>query len=534
MKALRLSAVLPLMALMLVGCGREEEPPNLVIILADDMGYSDVGAYGGEIETPALDRLAEGGLRFRQFYNAARCCPTRASLLTGLYPHQAGMGRMVSAVGQPIEAGPYQGFLADSSVTLAEALGQAGYRTYMSGKWHVGERPEHWPTKRGFDRYWGLISGASSYFEVIRDQPRHRQIALDGEPWSPPDSGFYMTTATTDWAVDFLQQHAEEAPDDPFFLYVAYTAPHWPLHALPEDIAKYEGRYDLGWDSLRAERYERMQAMGLLDERHVLSPRPATVPAWEDATDHDDWARRMEVYAAMIDRMDQGIGRVMDQLEAMGADENTLVLFLSDNGACAESIEGRNLHNPDVPIGQRGSYVAYKEPWANVGSTPFRLYKQWTHEGGIATPLIAHWPAGIEAPGRLTDATGHVIDFMATALDLAGTAYPDSSNGRPTPPLEGKSLAPVFQNEDREGHDALFWEHFDNRAVRQGDWKLAYDARRAQAWGLYNLAEDPTELNDLSEEHPEKRDELMALYEAWAERTGVYEEEDEVAVGEER
>ena len=215
MKALRLSAVLPLVALMLVGCGREEEPPNLVIILADDMGYSDVGAYGSEIETPALDRLAEGGLRFRQFYNAARCCPTRASLLTGLYPHQAGMGRMVSAVGQPIEAGPYQGFLADSSVTLAEALGQAGYRTYMSGKWHVGERPEHWPTKRGFDRYWGLISGASSYFEVIRDQPRHRQIALDGEPWTPPDSGFYMTTATTDWAVDFLQQHAEEAPDRP-------------------------------------------------------------------------------------------------------------------------------------------------------------------------------------------------------------------------------------------------------------------------------------------------------------------------------
>ena len=261
--------------------------------------------------------------------------------------------------------------------------------------------------------------------------------------------------------------------------------------------------------------------MGLLEERHVLSPRPATVPAWEDAENHADWARRMEVYAAMIDRMDQGIGRVMDQLEAMGASENTLVLFLSDNGACAESIEGRSLNNPDVPIGAPGSYVAYKEPWANVGSTPFRLYKQWTHEGGIATPLIAHWPAGIQDPGRLTDETGHVIDFMATALDLAGTAYPDSMDGRPIKPLEGKSLAPIFRSGSREGHDVLFWEHFGNRAVRQGDWKLAYDARRAEKWGLYNLAEDPTELHDLSEAYPEKREELLALYEAWAEEVGV-------------
>ena len=535
MEALRYVVVLAALSLLLVGCAdvrsegvenkAQEERPNLVIILADDLGYSDVGAYGSEIETPHLDRLAENGLRFRQFYNAARCCPTRASLLTGLYPHQAGMGAMVSAVDEEPEPGPYQGFLNDQSVTLAEVLGEAGYRTYMSGKWHVGERPEHWPTKRGFDRYWGLISGASSYFEIITEQPRLRQIALDGKPWSPPDSGFYMTDATSDFAVDFLEAHAEEHEEKSFFLYLAYTAPHWPLHALPEDIAKYEGRYDAGWEALREERYRRMQAINLLGEQHVLSPRPATVPRWADADSTLEWARRMEVYAAMVDRMDQGIGRVLAQLEAMGADENTLVLFLSDNGASPEDITGRNLNNPDVPIGLRGSYVAYREPWANASNTPFRLYKSWTQEGGIATPLIAHWPQGIQTSGGFSDETGHVIDFMATALDLAGTAYPDSVDGRPITPLEGKSLAPIFQNGERDGHDVLYWEHIGNKAVRQGDWKLAYDARRSEQWGLYNLAEDPTELHDLSEAHPEKRQELMELYEAWAGRIGVAGEE---------
>ncbi|RMH61304.1 MAG: arylsulfatase [Bacteroidetes bacterium] len=515
-----LAVCLAVSLLLAPGCTPSPERPNIVIILADDLGYSDIGAYGGEVRTPHLDALAQNGVRFTQFYNAARCCPTRASLLTGLYPHQAGMGGMVSSLGSEPEPGPYQGYLSDQSVTIAEVLKQAGYRTYMSGKWHVGEKPEHWPRRRGFDRYFGLISGASSYYEIITDQPRVRQMALDDAPWTPPAEGFYMTDAFTDYAVRFLDEHADEHAGEPFFLYLAYTAPHWPLHALPEDIARYQGRYDIGWDSLRAERHARMQAMGLLDARHALSPRPPSVPAWADATDRADWARRMEVYAAMIDRMDQGIGRVIEALEARGLRENTLVLFLSDNGGCAENIEGRNLHDPSVPIGARGSYVAYREPWANASNTPFRRYKQWTHEGGIATPLIAHWPAGLVDPGRIEPHVGHVIDLMATALDLAGVPYPDSLDGRAIRPLQGRSLLPVLRATPAENHEVLYWEHLGNRAVRQGPWKLVW-AREVGAWELYRLDEDPTELRDLAERYPEQVQALERLWLDWAEDVGV-------------
>ena len=499
------------------------ERPNVVIILVDDMGYSDIGAYGGEIATPNLDNLAENGLRFRHFYNAARCCPTRAALLTGQYPHLAGMGRMVSSLGSDPTLGPYQGFLNDQSVTLAELLGGAGYRTYMSGKWHVGEKPEHWPRQRGFDRYFGLISGASSYYEIIKDQPRVRRMALDDEAWEPPAEGFYMTDAFTERAVGFLRDHQADHAETPFFLYLAYTAPHWPLHALPEDIAKYQDRYAIGWDSLRAERHRRMLEMGVIDERYALSPRPASIPAWEDAEDKDDWALRMAVYAAMIDRVDQGIGAVLETLGAMDALDNTLVLFLSDNGGCAEGIEGRQLHNPEAEIGTRGSYVAYKEPWGNASNTPFRLYKQWTHEGGIATPLIAHWPRGIAQPGRFTDEVGHVIDVMSTISEIAGVAYPDSLDGRPVHPPQGKSLAPLFaQDQSLDEERTLFWEHIGNRAVRQGKWKLSYD-RRAEVWELYDLDADPTELHDLSADNPEQARQLEALWQAWAEDIGVFD-----------
>ena len=500
-------------ALMAAGC-QTAAPPNIVIILADDMGYSDIGAYGGEISTPHLDRLAEDGLRFRQFYNAGRCCPTRASLLTGQYPHQVGMGAMVSSLGSDPTAGPYQGYLSDQSLTIAEALRRAQYRTYMSGKWHVGEKPEHWPRQRGFDRYFGLISGASSYYEIIRDQPRVRQMALDDDLWDPPADGFYMTDAFTEYAVRFLEEHAHGAPSHPFFLYVAYTAPHWPLHAPPEVVERYLGRYDMGWDSLRAQRHRRMLDLGIIDERYELSPRPAGLDAWARASDKEDWSLRMAVYAAMVDRMDQGIGQILEQLAAMDALENTLLFFLSDNGGCAESVEGRALHDATKAPGERGSYVAYQEAWANASNTPFRLYKQWAHEGGIATPFIVHWPEGIVRPGRIANSPGHVIDLMSTVLDAAGM------DGLPT---EGSSLVPLFESAQAEiAPRTLYWEHIGNRAVREGSRKLVLN-RRLEEWELYDLDDDPTELRDLAPLLPAEARRLEDKWHAWARRVGVFD-----------
>ncbi len=517
-----------LLILVLIGESRlfaqpiTPERPNIVLIMADDMGYSDIGAYGGEIHTPNLDRLANEGLRFTHFYNTARCCPTRASLLTGLYPHQAGMGAMVSSVDSSPQPGPYQGYLSSQSVTIAEALKEAGYHTYMSGKWHVGEKPEYWPRKRGFDRYFGLISGASSYYDLITEQPRKRQMALDDQHWMPPPEGFYMTDAISDYAVQFLQSHAEAAyADDPFFLYIAYTAPHWPLHALPEDIARYEKSYGIGWDSLRAERYQRMLNLGIIDGAYRLSERTSTIPPWIEAQNKAEWERRMAVYAAMVDRMDQGIGRVVEALQQSSKLDNTLILFLSDNGGCAEEIEGRGLNDPAVPIGEPGSYTAYNEPWANASNTPFRLYKQRVHEGGIATPLIAYWPGVIQDTGRIVRDVGHVMDIMPTSLEIAGTSYPDSFNGNPIIPLQGKSLLPILQGGSRGGHDALFWEHIGNRAVRKGKWKLVYE-HNLGAWELYDMEADPTETINLASQFPEKALELKLQWEQWADDVGVF------------
>ncbi len=498
-----------LLAVNTIGCGRSPERPNILIIMADDLGYSDIGSYGGEIHTPNLDTLAINGVRFRQFYNAGRCCPTRASLLTGRYPHGAGMGAMVSSVDRELTTGPYQGYLSESATTLAEMLLDAGYSTYMSGKWHVGERTQHWPRMRGFERYFGLISGASSYYEIIENQPRKRQMALDDDTWSPPDSGFYMTDAFTDYAVEFLQSHTSNKP---FLLYLAYTAPHWPLHALPEDIARYENQYGDGWDVLRQERYARMRTMGVVDENYALSPRPADLPAWQDQPNKEDWSLRMSVYAAMVDRMDQGIGRVLDQLRTMGELDNTLVLFLSDNGGCAESVDGRQLHDPNTTVGERGSYLAYEEAWANASNTPFRLYKQWTHEGGIATPLVAHWPLGIDGPGRIVDEPGHVIDLLATIADVSHATLPQT---------DGTSLLPLLNTQHYEWPDrTLYWEHIGNRAIRQGNWKLVWDRNRAE-WELYNLTTDATEIYDLVLEAPQIASHLQRRWEAWADSIGV-------------
>jgi arylsulfatase len=495
----------PLVLLLLLLLGRlsaQDLParPNIVILLADDMGYSDIGCYGSEISTPHLDRLAAGGLRFTQFYNNARCCPTRASLLTGLYPHQAGMGHMVE--GKPAPA--YQGYLNDRCVTFAEALRPAGYFTAMAGKWHVGERRPHWPVDRGFDRYYGLISGASNYFKIDAG----RQLALDGERVSATGEDFYITDAFTDHALQFLDEAKEKRK--PFLLYTAFTSPHWPLHARPEDVAKYRGKYLEGWDALRRSRHRKQVDLGIVNATWPLTPRDPKAPAWEDAKDKEALDLRMAVYAAQIDRMDQNIGRILAKLREIGAEENTLVLFLSDNGGCAEEIHrGR----AGAEIGTRDSYESYGLPWANASNTPFRLYKHWVHEGGIATPLIASWPSVIRKSG-IRHEPAHLIDIMATCLDLARAEYPKDRI-----PVEGLSLAPLFRDGRRPGPDALYWEHEGNRAVRQGKWKLV--SRHKAEWELYDLDADRTEMNNLAAANPEKVKEIAAKHAAWAARAGV-------------
>jgi len=508
-------------SLSLPGCfaGTNPSPggrPNIVLIMADDMGFSDIGCYGGEIHTPNLDSLAAGGLRFTQFYNAARCCPTRASLMTGLYPHQAGIGHMVGDKGYPA----YQGYLNDRCVTIAEALKLGGYRTLMSGKWHVGEDRPHWPTDRGFDKYFGLISGGANYFDITKPKAKgvKRQMAVDDQPYTPPKEGFYITDAFSDNAVKFVDSYGRD--DKPFFLYLPYTAPHWPLHAWPEDIAKYKGKYKGGWDKLRRRRYARMVEMGLISSKWKMSPRDATAKLWSEVEDKDLLDLKMAVYAAQIERMDYGIGRVLDKIRQIGAWDNTLIMFLADNGGCAEGGPvGFDNRKNGLPPGGVDSYMSYGLSWANASNTPFRRYKHWVHEGGIATPLIAHWPATIKKGGSLTNEPGHIIDIMATCLDVAQVEYPQVHKGNRIVPLEGRSLLPIFKSGKRNGHEAIFWEHEGNRAVRMGKWKLV--AVHGKSWELYDLEADRTELNNLAQEYPEKLEQLDTMYKEWAKRCGV-------------
>lgn len=500
--------------------GTPDARPNIVLIMVDDMGYSDIGCYGGEIRTPNLDSLAKGGVRFTQFYNAARCCPTRASLMTGLYPHQAGMGGMVST-GKGFLPGAYQGFLNDRCVTIAEVLRETGYNTLMSGKWHVGEERPNWPVDRGFDKYYGLISGAANYFDITKGKRPgiERGFAIDDQPFMPDKNTFFMTHAISDNAVRFLDTYGRR--DNPFFMYVAYTAPHWPLHALPEDVARYKGKYMKGWDVLRRERYERQLEMGIIDGRWPVSPRDEEVTPWEDVENKEEMDLRMAVYAAQIDEVDQGVGRIRRKLEELGKWDNTLILFLSDNGGCHEGGPwGFDNRNNGLPPGGVDSYMSYGRSWANMSNTPFRMFKHWVHEGGIATPLIAHWPDVIEQHGSITHQRGHIIDIMATCCDVAGTPYPETYKGKEIVPLEGKSLLPIFQGKEREGHEAIGWEHMGNRAISVGKRKLV--AKEAKGpWELYDLESDRTELNDLAGKQPERVKEMAAMWQDFAERTKV-------------
>ena len=519
--------------------------PDIVLIMADDMGYSDIGAFGGEIHTPNLDRLARQGLRLSDFHNTPRCVPTRASILTGQYPHRAGLGHMEGDWGRP----GYTGDLNDETVTMAEVLRSAGYRTYMAGKWHVTRQigvwtadstassKHSWPIQRGFDRFYGTIIGAGSYFDP-------NTLANDNTPVATTPPGYYYTDALSDSASAFIRRHAA-TKSSPLFLYAAFTAPHWPLQALPEDIEKYRGRYDAGWDSLRAERYRRLVSMDLVNASWPLSPRDESAPAWETLTDEERawYARAMEVYAAQIDRLDQGIGKIVRALEDTGRLDNTLIVFLSDNGACAEVLtdewqgaylrrqtrQGRKVTvgNEDKSVlpGPEATYMSYGEGWANASNTPFRLFKHFTHEGGISSPFIAHWPAGLSPgewrktqEGAISDERSQIIDLMATFVDVSGAPYPAEVNGTTIASMAGVSLRPVFAG-DTLAQRPIFFEHEGNRAVYYGDWKLV--ATHGQPWSLYRIQEDWTEAHDLASTQPEKVAEMVALYEAWASANNV-------------
>ncbi len=514
--------------------------PNIIVILVDDMGYSDIGCFGSEIRTPNLDSLAEGGLRFSQMYNSARCCPSRAALLTGLNPHQAGIGHMVADLGVP----EYQGYLKENTVTIAEALKADGYSTFMAGKWHVGgdynlADPDSWtpaapgfptPTQRGFDRYYGILTGAGNFYfpKTLMDQDTLVPLTeLDD---------FYLTDAISDNAVGMIGEAVEQ--DNPFFMYVAYTAPHWPLHALDEDIARYEGQYRGGWEELRTSRHENLKGSGVLDEKWEISPRDADSPPWDDVADPDWQDIRMAVYAAQIDRVDQGVGRILAALRSAGVDDNTLIMFLSDNGGCAEFLaEDSSLPqpsrysgvNPDgTPMvvgnvpglrpGGAQTFMSYDLPWANASNTPFRRFKRWTHEGGISTPFILSWPARINEPG-IVHAPIHLIDIMPTCLEAAGASHPTERAGQQTIPLEGESMLPAIERRGWERERPIVWEHEGSRAVRQGQWKLV--SAIGGGWELYDMERDRTELDDLHARNRPKAQELEKIYEEWAERCGV-------------
>ena len=466
--------------------------PNIVLIMCDDMGFSDIGCYGGEIDTPNLDRLAAGGMRFLTFYNNAKCEHTRASLLTGHWWHHVGASANVHY----------------SKPTFGELLRQAGYRTLMTGKWHAGQTPY----QRGFDRYYGLTDGCCNFWnpgvaragEPEPAKKRRRRWANDGQqymPFTPSNKNFYTTDAFTDYAIRYLEEYQDESK--PFLLYVAYTAPHYPLHASRQDVAKYRGKYKaVGWDTLREQRFQRQQQLGVLPEGAKLSPRDPNAPSWESVPDQDRnlWDLKMATYAAMIDRMDSNIGRILDQLEKSGKDNNTLIFFLSDNGACEDS-KDRSTVDGSMPW-EVTSYLKQGRNWANASNTPYRKYKTTDYEGGVRTPMIAYWPGVIQA-NSITDHVGHLIDFTPTMLDLAGVDE--------VAKLPGDSLVPTLKSEEVERSWPIYWQFNKAKAIRDRQWKLVKYGNRK--WELYDLTQDPTELNDVAALHDGT---VEALQQQWA------------------
>ncbi len=482
--------------------GDPEGRPDIVVIMADDMGYSDIGCYGGEISTPGIDSIAERGIRFTQYHSENMCAPTRASLLTGLY-HTRGFG--------------------SNTVTAAEVLGKAGYNTCMSGKWHVAGGGKQTPPQRGFKRFFGTLSGCGSFFAPIF---LNRDGSSAEDEWKRKD--FYYTDAISDNAVRYIDETPKAVP---LFLHVAYTAAHWPLHALPDDIAKYKGKYAMGWDKLRAQRLARMKTMGVVRPDVELSPRNPSVPAWDNAENKPWQQRRMEVYAAQVESMDRGIGRIIEALRRTGRIDNTVLMFTVDNGGChVEYGPGRkgawlnkttrdgvplkvgNL--PNVMPGPEDTWQSYGYGWANASNTPFRMYKQFDHEGGIILPMVVQWPKVIRDGGKLTDQLCHVIDIMPTVLDLAGCEYPKTFNGNEVRPVDGKSMVPIYHGRRRQGHDVLYWRYAHGKAVRQGKWKLVRMDK--DPWELFDMEADPVELKDLAAKMPGKVKQLEAMWLQWS------------------
>jgi arylsulfatase len=520
-----------------------DERPNIMVILADDMGFSDLGCYGSGIETPNIDGLADRGLRFDRLYNAARCCPTRASLLTGQYPHCVGVGRNGVTMQR-------------NGVTIAEALQRAGYNTSMFGKWHLSvmdtledpekhqawldhqydpDRPfaplDSYPVSRGFDEHFGVIWGVTNFFDPFS--------LVDGyDPVESVPEDFYLTDAINRRAARSVRKHAGR--EDPFFMYVAHTAPHWPLHAREEDLEKYEGRFRDGWDRLRERRFGRQVEMGLFEESEVtLPPVQGGTAEWGALSGEEKafQARKMVAHAAMVDRLDQGTGWILEALRETGQLENTLILVLSDNGSSpelpkewgpgldrpSETRDGRTIRYEGFERpGPETTFAGIGPPWASATNTPFRYWKAEQYEGGAHTPGVVHWPAGLQTePGARTDQMAHVIDVLPTCLDLAGAGYPDEYNGHGITPLDGKSLAPIFRGEGRGGHDQLFFEHLEGKALIEEDWKLVTLRSEESPWRLYNLEEDPTETSDRAEEAPDRVAAMTEDWRDWARRAGV-------------
>jgi arylsulfatase A-like enzyme len=539
---LHLAAVLSFLFVWLP-CQAQINPvrPNIILILADDLGFSDLGCYGSEIATPNLDRLAAGGMRFSRFYNTPRCCPSRAALLTGLYPQQAGMGNMMDDRGLP----GYHGELNDHCVTMAEVLQGAGYHTAMAGKWHLchiffdgkkqldfqsgepfWENKSDWPLQRGFEEYYGTIHGVCSYYDPF-------SLVSNNTPVKPDGTNFYYTDSIAEHAVADIDKYA--SGPEPFFLYVAFTAPHWPMQAPEGDIAKYREKYRAGWDNVRAQRYRKEIELGIIDKDWGLSPRDSRVPPWENVAAKEWEANRMATFAAMVEHLDSGVGRIVSELQSKNVASNTLVIFLSDNGACDEVIrpgyydvpsrtrDGGTIkvgnENTSVLAGPEDVWQSYGVPWANVSDTPFRLYKHFTHEGGISSPFIVSWPAAIKKRGALTEQIGHITDLMPTLVEIAGATYPKEFKAKAIPPMEGESLLPIFEGRKRRERGPIFWEHEGNRAVRDGKWKLV--SRYPGPWELYDLEKDRTELHDLAAKNPSKVSELEEIYRKWARRCGV-------------